>query len=276
MRTPRRLRQRLLGPSGREARIFFTPALAAGGLVVIWVFIAFVAISDSGPDGVSPGFLTSCFLAGEPGPLSIRTAFLLLVVALGANFIVVLFGWLHEAHRDKWDAYLPWRLTAGLWAACVLALVAVLGTAVLRTPGPEDLVARAETAFAAGNGEPFHTALVRSVPGTERALRDHLQRGDVGSRFEAATMLRVTLGRDDELDSVMREAVDELAVALGMRMPDDTFDPLRKSIAAGLRRLEAELPTPIIGEALHLLERAETRSAEFFRWWRIHDRLLFP
>ena len=276
MRTPRRLRQRLLGPSGREARIFFTPALAAGGLVVIWVFIAFVAVSDSGTAGVSPGFLTSCFLAGEPGPISIRNAFLLLIAALAANFVVVLFGWLHEAHRDKWDAYLPWRLTAGLWAACVLALVAVLGTAVLRTPGPEALVARAESAFTTGDAEPFYTAITRRVSGAEPALRDHLQRGDMGGRFQAATVLRVTKGRDNELDAVMREAVDELAVSLGMRIPDDTCGPLRKSIATGLKRLEAELPTPIIGEALHLLERAETRNAEFFRWWRIHDRLLFP
>jgi len=277
LRAGPRLRRRLLGPSGgRESRIFVTPALVAGGLVVIWVFIAMLAVGESSRDGISHAFLTYCFLAGEAGPLSIRTAFLLVVTALALNFLVILGGWLLEANRDGWQAYLPWRLTAGLWAACVLALVVILGASVLRMPGPDRLVARADWAFTGGDGAHLWLALTRRVPGAERMCRGHLRDRDFGARFEAAAILRVARGRDAELDRVMRDAVMELAaeVDAGARAPELT-GPLSR-MAASFALLSAELPTVITTEGRQLVREAMTPDAAFFHWWRIQDRLLFP
>ncbi|MEN8152063.1 MAG: hypothetical protein ABFS86_19765, partial [Planctomycetota bacterium] len=256
------------------SHIFFTPALVAGGLVVLWVYITFLAVGSGSASDVPLSFQTWCFLAGGSGALSIRTGYLLLVGALAAYYLVVLLGWLHEAHRDKWDAYLPWRLTAGLWAACVLALVAVLGTAVLRTPGPERIVAAADRAFAGGNGDLLHAALLRRVPGAERALRERVKSGWEGAAFEAAAILRVTLGRNAGLDRAMRDAVTALADRADMALPDDDLSGFRARLAAGLKRLEAEIPTSIVGEGIHLLQAPDSEA--FVQWWRIHERLLFP
>jgi len=276
VRAARRLRRRLLGPSPREARIFFTPALVAGGLIVIWVFVTMLAVGGSSAPGISPSFLTYCFFAGEAGPMSIRTTFLWLITALALNFLVVLFGWLLEANRDGWGAYLPWRLTAGLWAACVLALVAILGTSVLRMPGPGPLVAHADRAFVGGNGAELYAALSRRVPGAEAACRGHLGDVDFGARFEAAMILRIARGRDAGLDRVLHGAVDELAGEIELGATAATLKPSLSRMAAAFVLFGEELPTVLVTEARHLVRNALTDDADFFDWWRAQEPLLFP
>lgn len=132
MRAARRLRRRLLGPHPREARIFFTPAIVATGLVVMWFFVGALAV---GLDAET----AARFLSESNGTFSIRTAFLLSVIALAALFLILLVGWLLEANRDGWDAYLPWRLTGGIWAAFVLAVVIVLFVSVIKAPDANSL-----------------------------------------------------------------------------------------------------------------------------------------
>ena len=133
-------------------------------------------------------FYMHFFVHGE-GPLPLRTTLLALLGTATVLMLLSAVNWIHETWRYGWEAYRPWRITAGLWSVVGLAVAAHLTFEVWRIPQPEALAARAATQAIQGDGFVMRVALLYNSDEAEEACRRLLSHDDPSVRFEAAVYL---------------------------------------------------------------------------------------